>query len=277
MALLTKDPKNSWKALDEVIGRQMLEMARFEPPQFFREQLEPLRLKPVDVHAAPEPIRLGKVREPFINRPDIRGYDLGAERCEAVKPVEPRLLKGGIQDIFAMERYDTSKRSEHQKVAEPLKTYMKRQGWNYVGCGHFSLVFSDGKRALKVCGNRRDAGLTYAAWCRSNQHLPHVPRIDEVFGEQSFYCVVMELLEPMPDAWKHPEYDQAKQGLRDGYYGSSYASRQGNPAYDVAHRIGGFFMGIAECDLHSDNVMRRPGTGELIITDPVCFQINTGD
>lgn len=140
---------------------------------------------------------------------------------------------------------------------QEVTNFMQSKGWKYAGGGYFSVVFTKGELAIKLGTKAEDSGAAYAAWARDNQGLAGVPVIHHIerFGRQS-YTVLMPRYQEVND------YEQALR-VKDGRMGEVSVTYE---------KIAKFFKGVAEMDLHGDNIMRDPITGTIIITDPVSFK-----
>lgn len=205
-----------------------------------------------------------------------RGPTVGT-RSTHVIPTAPKQLIGGITDIVEAEGYDVTLHPDKQDFGDALEAYMSQHGWSFVDSGFYSMVFIDGSgRALKVCANRRDTGMMYAAWCRANQDLPHVPRIYDVRGTRNCYLVLMEELYPSKLGYSSPELLAIRKGILAGLENDPPDYPDYHPTlYRTAVEIGSFFAGISCQDIYGGNVMMRTN-GALVITDPLAEQSNTG-
>ena len=145
--------------------------------------------------------------------------------------------------------------AKHQPHTEAIVSAMAGNGWALAGSGYFSLVFTKGSLAIKVGLKAEDSGAAYAAWARDNAGMPGVPTIHDIqrHGKQS-YTVVMPKYVPLPSTWEGAMGLIHNEGLGDTLYA-----------------IETFFQGVAQIDIHDENVMRDLD-GNLIITDPVSYK-----
>lgn len=164
------------------------------------------------------------------------------------------------QALYDMYRHgqepdDFGQEAGHQPHAEAIVSAMAGTGWGLAGSGFFSLVFTKGSLAIKVGLKAEDSGAAYAAWARDNAGLPGVPTIHDIqrHGRQS-YTVVMPMYVPLPSNCE-PTMDLIRnEGLGD-----------------TMDAIEAFFQGVAQIDIHDENVMRDLDDN-LIITDPVSYK-----
>lgn len=138
-----------------------------------------------------------------------------------------------------------------------LIDFAASKGFKYAGGGYFSVVFTKGELAIKMGTKGEDSGAAYAAWARDNAGLAGVPVIHHIerYGRQSYTVV-------MPRYAEVKNYEQAR-AVKEGRMGE---------VSETYKKIAAFFKGVAEMDLHGDNIMRDPVTGTIIITDPVSFK-----
>ena len=159
------------------------------------------------------------------------------------------------------------------------RTAMVKAGFEYLGSGYFSAVFSHPlvpERAFKVGFKKEDSGAAYAAFCRANQHRPGIPKVHAVERHQACYTVVLDLLtefsttEVSKEVWG--QYSMVRDIIEcgNGAKWESHRSAAGTTLWDTALAIHEFFDGIASFDLHAGNVMLDK-RGELVITDPVSY------
>ena len=149
----------------------------------------------------------------------------------------------------------------------PLVKSALEAGWELLGSGHFSAVFTHAQHsdlAFKVGFKKEDAGAQYAAWCRANAGKGlRIPEILMMGRFKEAYVVVMPKYTPMRSPHKYSdEFGQAAAILN---YGSGHGVGE---LQDTARAIREFFNGMAAFDLHAANAM-VDAEGHIIITDPV--------
>lgn len=149
---------------------------------------------------------------------------------------------------------------------------LAKDGWAPAGNGFFSMVFVKDGFALKIGVKMDDTGAMYAAWCRANQDLPGVPRIYGITKFTGCYLVLMKRYEPVPA--KMLREDGPTPVMAAQYAGASTALRGRATVTDegvigTARKIGEFFKGVADIDLHGENVMLDGAN--LVLTDPLSF------
>lgn len=167
------------------------------------------------------------------------------------------------------------------KPSRVLADALYVDGWEMLGAGHFGLVMKHAdypELAFKFSHKPADAYMQYAMWARDNAGLsPHLPVVHGIYKCGDFVLFALDELERI----SHEEYEDMQLGVLQ-----RAASSGDWPEYGVDEeledlivlsiRIGEFFRGVADIDLHSDNVMRCPTTGRIIITDPVSFTKQEG-
>lgn len=173
-----------------------------------------------------------------------------------------------VQHRPSTERYV----SFNTDMIADLTLKLGQDGWQYAGAGFFSVVFVKDGFALKIGVKMDDTGAMYAAWCRANQDLPGVPRIYGITKFTGCYLVLMKRYQPVtskmltmrgPTTHIAHAFEEAGQAIR----GRRTDSDDGITG--TARKIGEFFKGVADIDLHGENVM-LDGT-QLVLTDPLSF------
>lgn len=168
-------------------------------------------------------------------------------------------INQALHDAFAMipGRVSPYNYAKSQPWMQEVTNFMQSKGWKYAGGGYFSVVFTKGELAIKLGTKAEDSGAAYAAWARDNQGLAGVPVIHHIerFGRQS-YTVLM------------PRYQEVK----DYATAQDVSMGRMGEVSETYKKIAAFFKGVAEMDLHGDNIMRDPITSTIIITDPVSFK-----
>lgn len=173
------------------------------------------------------------------------------------------LVEGHLIGVAKYERTP-----DYHPYWRPLVKSAGDAGWELLGSGHFSAVFTHTQHAglaFKVGFKREDAGAQYAAWCRANAGKGlRIPEILMMGRFKEAYIVVMPKYTPMSWEQKHSdEFEETTGILNQG------GDRGGaGPLQDTARAIHQFFNGMAAFDLHAANAM-VDSEGHIIITDPV--------
>lgn len=191
-------------------------------------------------------------------------------------------------DYFAM-RYgeDARGRGCGTVGVESVDELENIPGFPLLGTGHFSAVYETAGMpglVIKVGIKQEDSGAMYAAWCRDNQHLAHIPRIIMLRNIDQFYMVVMPKYNEYVGEWQDKlgirmrallQWDEDDEQRGSSYYDhytkQSLAYHLGGSLYTTITAIREFFQGIASFDLHSSNYMVDQD-GQIVITDPVSFK-----
>jgi hypothetical protein len=157
--------------------------------------------------------------------------------------------------------------------------------WRCVGRGYFgeaylSDMFPD--ICVKVSLKPWDGWRAFAKWVFEGKvnsvHAPKIwaykelPWTDMAEEQEALAIAVMERLVKFEDetVWSNPKVDYRK--IKD----SSYAHRDDIQWFGYG-AIKGYCKKIAEAlpdwkhDLHGNNIMIRPSTGEVVVTDPIAF------
>jgi hypothetical protein len=243
---------------------------------FGNARLYPVPMSPAQL-VPPTPVRLGVIPGGLERSPsDIRlAAAIAAEArqysCNPFHPpVDPAIAEAvkvaghigkvaqALYDMYKACSTDTmSDSAKYQPHCEPLVSTMAGLGWALAGSGFFSLVFTKNDLAIKLGLKAEDSGAAYAAWARDNAGMAGVPTIHDIqrHGKQS-YTVVM------------PKYVPVNEG---GYYIDAAQTIRDEGLSDTMDAIETFFRGVAQIDIHEENVMRDLG-GRLIITDPVSYK-----
>lgn len=172
--------------------------------------------------------------------------------------------------------------SKHEAKFYCLGEMLAEAGFTVLGNGYFSIVFKHDDApgtAFKLSLKPTDSYVAFAMYCRQHpgRHLPEIRcMVRGVEGqviaikEYKHYDVGARIVRhtDFPDVcellryWRDADTVRLKMGTRNRFTRSFE---------DALCRIGEFFDGAAEFDLHSDNVMYDPYSGDFIITDPVSF------
>lgn len=166
--------------------------------------------------------------------------------------------------------WNYAKQQPHYPAIQAL---MEKRGWSFSGGGYFSAVFVKGALAIKVGFKAEDSGAMYAAFCRDNPGMPGLPEIVDLqhHGRNS-YTVILPKMTPLSERDK----DRLNTANRNdqGLIGPAVLAlgREWGIS-DAMVRIRTFFHGVAEMDLHGDNMM-VDRNGRKVITDPVSMKKN---
>lgn len=171
---------------------------------------------------------------------------------------------------------DLNKWINKQDILAPLIDEMAEHDWEYAGSGFFSAVFIKGGLALKIGFKVNDTGAMYAAWCRSHEGTPGVPKVYSLTKFSGCYVVLTRRYEALDKDKLDPkdpyfiremaeEFDCIKSAINTG---TTYGSDQFDTV-QTAVSIREFFDGVVDWDLHAGNVMIDSENGELVITDPI--------
>lgn len=170
---------------------------------------------------------------------------------------------------------------------DELNTFMfAKCGMYRVGNGHFSAVYAHSllpKMVIKVGFKKEDSGAAYAAFCRANAGMTGLPVIHTIQRTAGCYTVVMDEYHKF-DVWESSDaqdvmFNMVGQTVKHGRsyeylvewgYIEEYDTSYARQLHATALKIHEFFVGIAEFDMHSGNVM-LDSKGNLVITDPVSF------
>lgn len=167
-----------------------------------------------------------------------------------------------------------------------LNTFLfAKCGMYRVGNGHFSAVYAHSllpKMVIKVGFKKEDSGAAYAAFCRANAGMTGLPVIHAIQRTAGCYTVVMDEYHKF-DVYETTEEQDELFSMVDQTvkHGDSYGdvldwgyieedTMHARQLHATALKIHKFFVGIAEFDMHSGNVM-LDSNGRLVITDPVSF------
>ncbi len=186
-----------------------------------------------------------------------------------------------------------TRRSVHA-VLRDLRFKIELRGWKNIGGGYFSTAFAKAGRdkVIKIADRHgeEDRYLRYARWAIANQDLsPAVPRIDKLLeirnGDWFGYAVEMEKLAHFEGVYGGCESERNTRPVRAAAKYLS-AKRYGHRIPDTCHEMNELpepvrkvleaidkeVIGVhgGHWDIKDDNVMLRPATGELVLTDPLC-------
>lgn len=174
------------------------------------------------------------------------------------------------------EGTELNKPLEAQDWWQTLSELTKDAGFNRLGNGHFSAVYSHPllpNKVIKVGFKKEDSGAAYTAFCRMHQGRPGIPNIYDVQRHAGCYTVVLDALQES-DTWGNTTHDHYAEMARDviEYNYNEYNELTGWDAefVETCKMIRKFFEGIASFDMHSGNIMFTRGDVPYI-TDPVSF------
>lgn len=137
-------------------------------------------------------------------------------------------------------------------------------GWKEIGCGCYATIYMHPDcpdTVLKVGGHLRDAWLDYAKSCTKTRSK-HAPRINAIEFHEDFYFAEVELLEPLP--FKRFQEESLS---RAGLYPNEVPTPSLRAFMRRTERVRRKFTDHGR-DYHNGNFMVRPGTGEIVCTDP---------
>lgn len=151
-------------------------------------------------------------------------------------------------------------------VSAKVKTIEEALGFEELGEGNFSKVYDiqSNRVVLKVNSNHED--VAYAAWiefCRKKQGNPYIPRVYGVFtvGDKTAY--LLERLEPI-NHYEDKELSDVANSFGSGASASPVVSFNDPLLQEIVDEFG--YRNFN--DAYSRNLMKRPGTQQMVITDP---------
>lgn len=155
-------------------------------------------------------------------------------------------------------------------------------GFEFAGHGHFSVAFRHPDTpgvVYKLSMRTDDAYAAYALWVRASEPNPHAPVIYDI--QRGDNAIAFALKEYVPlhvaklrgqvsyyfDVYKLEDVARGRRtvGVMSMVYPYPPALLK------FASSVGDYFKGAARVDIHVENVMYDPDTGNIIITDPVSF------
>ena len=148
-------------------------------------------------------------------------------------------------------------------------------GLMYGGHGYFSSVFQHDATpgvVYKLSMRTDDAYAAFALWARANPN-PHAPVFHDIQrGRRAVVFAIKEYL-PLGVAQSRGELPPAFSAYDLMY--RVYANRP-NTLYrhnlvKYLREIRKFFRGVAQVDVHGENLMFDPDSKRIIVTDPVSF------
>lgn len=169
---------------------------------------------------------------------------------------------------------------------KPFYNKLKKMGFSFSGTGRYGSVWVRGDRAVKVMNSKDTCYLSYAQYCMKNwENSEHLPRIFNVLTNPQFTIVYTEVLRHLDEK----EYranagmiyyldylnDWEPKGItkKEREHRTFEAKRfiQENPKFvgAVNHIIKSLKQAKCNIDLHANNVMIRPSSGVIVITDPL--------
>ena len=155
---------------------------------------------------------------------------------------------------------------------EDIKETARHAGFEFLGSGYFSAVFSNDAlpgRVVKVGFKKEDSGSAYAAFCKAHQGLKGIPNIYAVQRHSHCYTVVLDHLKELTSQDQAgAQYETICDLVQ--HCGEVHKDSHAGPLAETCNKIREFFKGIASFDIHRGNVMVDKH-GDLVITDPVSY------
>lgn len=223
---------------------------------------------------------------------------MGHEKTMAAMDGQKTLVAGSKLTLLdKLKRFLLGDKSDsspgRKRTPERLKEYLRSNGYNEVGEGAFGVTFVKDSIAIKI-GYRHDpCYLKYAQYCIKNWKTNvHLPRIFEIYqyknGLIPYTVTVGEFLEETSK--DNADMEPLKAFIDGNYFTPVRTGNNNNRNAHLMHmrrmrvhfankyasvlktldEISKKFSG-AQCfdDIHMGNVMIRPGTGDIVVTDPL--------
>lgn len=170
---------------------------------------------------------------------------------------------------------------------ERIEDYHKRikRKFKLLGDGAFARVYQHPRAdvVVKVFDASEDSGYTtYLKWASRNQKNPYVPRIygiEKFKNKKANEEITVVFLEKLKPATFNDLRDAVEASLPNGTTIDPYldddellliAAKTNDKHLKAFIRfMNTALSGSVEVDLHSDNFMFRPGTKQLVFTDPL--------
>ena len=171
---------------------------------------------------------------------------------------------------FSNTPKQSSANRDTQKLAQAcLDAFSADRGyWELVGGGYFSGVVRHAGFpgvVFKISMRPDDAYKAYALWVRQNpgKHFPVIYSIHHV-GDVAVYALKeYDHITMLPDFSTWEFLDRERMHRPNHVYRRSLCS--------AVCSVRKFFKGVAQLDIHGENLMFDPETKQVIITDPVSF------
>lgn len=165
-----------------------------------------------------------------------------------------------------------------KRVIDTIAADLEAYNFEAIGSGHFSIVLTHPatpKVVYKVSLRPDDAYSHYALWCRANPN-PHAPTMLRIERHGNYHVFAMPLYKEHPNKLTYQMYMQ--QWL-DGPHDATSQAKANVPRslrlFLVA--MAAYFDHVCPLDLHEENFMVCPDTGNVIITDPVSYNDRIND
>lgn len=183
-----------------------------------------------------------------------------------------------------------------KQITVNLLEYLENNGFNRIGEGAYSWVYSKPKSNIIIKINYKHPDPCYIKfynYARQNYKTnPHLPKIGKMYNYTEhgnyYFILFMEKLKPVPSktviSIGDPYMDKAdilekvlvilmapEHRYKPHHYDILDEFSQSHPKlYQTILTLKQKFANSFECkwDLHIDNIMTRPSTGDLVIIDP---------
>lgn len=172
---------------------------------------------------------------------------------ELKKPAEIEKFKNDVKGIDKVD-------SRNQSWGDNLPDYFAKHGWKKLGSGKYASVFGSSKYPYIIKVFMKDAALLkWLQFAAKNQKNPYVPKLKGgiVRLSDTFFALRMEKLNPVSSS-SYEEYNLAW---------SSYKKDPDSVEADLRAVFDQFKQNKNLMDMHSENIMDRPG-GTFVIIDP---------
>lgn len=158
---------------------------------------------------------------------------------------------------------------------------LRDMGFMYCGHGYFSSVFKHGSTpgvVYKLSMRTDDAYAAFALWARANPN-PHAPVFHDIQrGRRAVMFAVKEYISlnaaqlrgQLPATFSvYRLMDRVDEHKPNTLYRRNLVK--------YLREIRKFFKGVAEIDIHGENLMFDPDSKRIIVTDPVSFTKSSED
>jgi hypothetical protein len=192
-------------------------------------------------------------------------------RAEAITSARARNLRVSpacppeAMGVYLRLKHLLEAEASFQTICETLKA----QGAKFLGCGAYSNVYLVGGVACKVTDT--DRGYPhFARLALDEPDNPHYPRIflHQTLNERKGFHLT--LLEPLESISIFHQRDDDRRHVTNLLYG--YNKPKPTDSARLRHTVRRLRELAAErnlaLDANSNNIMLRPATGELVVTDP---------
>lgn len=158
---------------------------------------------------------------------------------------------------------------DYARHSDLVIQHIENHSFTYLGGGHFSLVFSHpvlGDDKVFKINLKKDS--SYSAWMDYCQEMDH-PMLPKVYGRRKFDDKELFIL-PRYERLRDDDWNQYKAIAIGMGYSSSNSIEANREAQKLFKDFEARMRHLQWCtDVSSDNVMRDPNTGHLVITDPI--------